>query len=903
MSARLIKKAFELKVLMLLGLFGFQFSAFNSLFAQDAFYIYRNDGNFDGFFYDQVQRIGYSKIDLEGMEHDEYVIQEVETVDSLYRIPLCAIDSIGFVQPEIRFSPQLRMMDELGHTDWIDHIAPQGDGTALLYFKAGMPESLKPEVGNVLVGFDEGVFGNGGYGGKVQSVFKVAGAWCCQMGDIESWGDIFDQVITVEQIGTDAEGNVRRRVAGFAPDGSVRAPNRVSGNYDLTLFNWSGRLQKELYHSGNQSVNVGLDLGLTATAQAVYNISGVFSKRAYFKVVFCEGFSAGLSVHASVSGGHEWPVATPLDLLPAVKFPAFFPIFECDPKPKGFVRINGSADIGVQLPKYDFGFSQTLIYDSELEEPFAFSWGNLDKNEDNPEVLDGELTGFGLGFVLNGFVQFGSKVSLAVKNNSWLNSLLECSVGLEIYAGPKMEAEVNFNLSGDGSYEVLKDSKVELSQLSFDRELKYSWRVGRRPRQERSLWSDTQKFGSVAWYFLPNFLETKADDNEAAKQFRATVYPRRMVLLPSNIGIGAYDKDGKLLIARYGKKYSFSNTFEEFSATFKYDEFPGPGKYSLRPIIESGSTPYSAKSAAAEVEIPAYLTIETDSIVLESKADVQRIPFESNVDDVRYLGADGDYFQASIEKDQNGQRHIVITPEENKSIYTQRGMLFFEAYDNDGRPMRDTLIVRQYGTDDVANLYQSIRAHIKWTALKNGHMYERDTERDLDISETYSNEEFPSTEDIVFSRAEGSNHSEFSIVRHGETVVIDVERTEKAVAIEGDDGQYHYRLHLEYDVSPERTGSGLLKGSCSWTLDLTGHIAKQNTSVYESYTQDREVHLRFETLWGKGIETSVSMSEKRTTNRVTKTYDGQTYNYTYDADITYTMKPGDKPYIYIDLRY
>lgn len=87
MSARLIKKAFELKVLMLLGLFGFQFSAFNSLFAQDAFYIYRNDGDFEGFFYDQVQRIGYSKIDLEGMEHDEYVIQEVETVDSLYRIP------------------------------------------------------------------------------------------------------------------------------------------------------------------------------------------------------------------------------------------------------------------------------------------------------------------------------------------------------------------------------------------------------------------------------------------------------------------------------------------------------------------------------------------------------------------------------------------------------------------------------------------------------------------------------------------------------------------------------------------------------------------------------------------------------------------------------------------------
>ena len=69
--------------------------------AQDAFYIYRNDGDFDGFFYDQVKRIGYSKTDLEGNEHDVFVVQEVETLDSLYRIPLAAIDSVGFVQPEI----------------------------------------------------------------------------------------------------------------------------------------------------------------------------------------------------------------------------------------------------------------------------------------------------------------------------------------------------------------------------------------------------------------------------------------------------------------------------------------------------------------------------------------------------------------------------------------------------------------------------------------------------------------------------------------------------------------------------------------------------------------------------------------------------------------------------------
>ena len=79
-------------------------SATQSLMAQEAFYIYRNDGDFNGFFYDQVKRMNLSKVDFDGVEHDDYVIQEVLTDDSLYRIPLLAIDSISFVQPDIIFA-------------------------------------------------------------------------------------------------------------------------------------------------------------------------------------------------------------------------------------------------------------------------------------------------------------------------------------------------------------------------------------------------------------------------------------------------------------------------------------------------------------------------------------------------------------------------------------------------------------------------------------------------------------------------------------------------------------------------------------------------------------------------------------------------------------------------------
>ena len=61
-------------------------------FAQEAFYIYRNDGDFNGFFYDEVIEMRQSKIGVDSIEYDRWVTQEVVLADTIYRIPLAAID-------------------------------------------------------------------------------------------------------------------------------------------------------------------------------------------------------------------------------------------------------------------------------------------------------------------------------------------------------------------------------------------------------------------------------------------------------------------------------------------------------------------------------------------------------------------------------------------------------------------------------------------------------------------------------------------------------------------------------------------------------------------------------------------------------------------------------------------
>ena len=165
------------------------------LFSQEAFYIYRNDGDFNGFFYDEVQEMRYSKFDYDSVEHEQYVMYEVQLADTTSRIPLAAIDSIGFQQPEIILNPQLRHMDLLGMTPYITAVDGQ-----ILTFSNELPDSIMPQVGNVLFGMT-GIFEETNFAGRVTSVTPSGDGIIVQTDELTSISDIFLQFITIEEVG------------------------------------------------------------------------------------------------------------------------------------------------------------------------------------------------------------------------------------------------------------------------------------------------------------------------------------------------------------------------------------------------------------------------------------------------------------------------------------------------------------------------------------------------------------------------------------------------------------------------------------------------------------------------------------------------------------------------------
>jgi hypothetical protein len=100
-----------------------------------------------------VAEIRYSKLDTLNLEHSDFVSQEIVTADSTYRIMLSAIDSVGFVQPEVIYNPNLRIVHK-GNNGWfIDNhscsLYYNTNTNLISYSIADTPSEYLPHVGDV----------------------------------------------------------------------------------------------------------------------------------------------------------------------------------------------------------------------------------------------------------------------------------------------------------------------------------------------------------------------------------------------------------------------------------------------------------------------------------------------------------------------------------------------------------------------------------------------------------------------------------------------------------------------------------------------------------------------------------------------------------------------------------
>lgn len=170
----------------------------------EAFYIYRNDGQFNAFFRDEVDSIAYSNYDADSVYYDDVVTQLIYTQDSLYRIPLAAIDSVGFVQPETIYKKDaVPLVGEL-----FDYLI-SSSGLSLT-FSSSIPSTLRPNIGDKIVATELTDKLPLGFIGRVRQVEQDEGAYVvfCDSLDLEDAVNQFYGI--VEIVSQQNDGNVRR---------------------------------------------------------------------------------------------------------------------------------------------------------------------------------------------------------------------------------------------------------------------------------------------------------------------------------------------------------------------------------------------------------------------------------------------------------------------------------------------------------------------------------------------------------------------------------------------------------------------------------------------------------------------------------------------------------------------
>ena len=171
----------------------------------DAIYIYRNDGDFNAFYREEIDSMAYSYYDADSVRYEEIVTQLIYTADSLYRIPIAAIDSVSFVEPVNEYQPNVVKIDAL--IPYVESV----DGLKLC-LSSDVPSDLLPRKGDVIIyeSFENEFFPTG-YAGKVQEV-QPSSILC----DSVNIGDIYKNYVSfgcflavADDDGTDEVPNTR----------------------------------------------------------------------------------------------------------------------------------------------------------------------------------------------------------------------------------------------------------------------------------------------------------------------------------------------------------------------------------------------------------------------------------------------------------------------------------------------------------------------------------------------------------------------------------------------------------------------------------------------------------------------------------------------------------------------
>lgn len=547
------------------------------ILAQDAVYIYRNDGNFDAFLTEDVDSIVFMTVPVDSMGNPEYPffpdstsyysyktgngnneisLQVVYTPNEVHYIPMNVVDSISFVAPPVLFTDDVINMEE---NMW-KHITNVNGLT--LQFASTLPEKLVPGKNRILFCTDQSCpHFNEGFAGRVKTVTATAGGYTVNCEPITDINDIFKQLIGVERVTSN--------------DSPKNMPTRIGGEYEIGECDVDFGLDYKR-KTDNWEMTVGGNIKGKIKGTIVYNISKKIQK---IELKLNHDWQAAAHLDAKTSG--EYSVVS--DGKPI--FTKYFPIkyadvFKIEITAHTFAEFRGSADLSYEIksPKYKY------------ETTFTFLNGKFTSNDtriENDNKQDDNIAHIFNKVNIDGSAHVGGMARVSFSTLKCFGAFFKGAA--EIYIGPKLSGHLHFDntLEDKGEYyHGLKDSKIWVDAIAahakFTAEAKLDDDHHFQPEPIRL---EIGTLFTKEWYLLPEF--TNLWVNTYQDYASVSCAANRHLLMPVSLGFELLDSDGKGQLGRwYDSREYQNNNGQPYIFANSFDGLLNGKTYRVRPLVK-----------------------------------------------------------------------------------------------------------------------------------------------------------------------------------------------------------------------------------------------------------------------------------------------------------------------------
>lgn len=540
--------------------------------AQRSFRVHKSDGNMQSFFYSSLDSITFSKTDLNGVSHDNVVVQEFHTTDSVYRIPLADIDSVAFTVPPTVYKP-----DAVKIEGQLRQYVVRADSLTL-WLQGNTPENIIPKNGSNIVTLECDDVLPYGFVGKVRNVEKDGDCIkvdCAQA----SLFDVFEKVYIEVDAATGTEVGLKKspsRTNAWPPESKEIKIETIGGKYDF-----EEEFKPSDDFSGEFNQSIGFEL---ATPKFIVNTAILIDGMQFSYSMTTIG-DHRFSLTGSVSGKVRYEKEIELASVRNLRIPGIASFIEFFASAGLYFNFDGNAALGAE---YTRDYKSIIHYEysnnSASSIPDRFTMKPGEKSIDVEFEGDARLSfGLSYGFGIAPIVKELASVETTMKHGVtfYLPELIKLSLPVnKNHVDTLLYDKLNRNDYLCGNFDITGAMKItlldvpNLPTIEFSKELDLDDYVRYNP-----VWK---------WGIVPEFKDVSMTIGNNDLNVRATV--GRKLLKSVKTGFGVYDSKGSIITYLWNDKLYKDSIDKVISVSSGFYSAIEPGadsRYIVFPLVEA----------------------------------------------------------------------------------------------------------------------------------------------------------------------------------------------------------------------------------------------------------------------------------------------------------------------------